>query len=195
MQRGGADPSAQSDEGTSKLNHRISTCGRTFRVGTSLLRRLPHLSVPVRCVWRLGGLVFCDTHSHVRRPRDRGVVARFRAGTLFHEVNVTSLTCTVDASASSDAATGLEVDGKAAPAIHTVHSTAPAYQEIRVLVSARDATTTTNVVHAFFQPVPCDCYAGTCNAFDGSCVCDAEWYGSSCNAHCPGSALPRQGDV
>ena len=76
----------------------------------------------------------------------------FDAGTLFYEVNVTSLTYTVDASASSDAATGLEVDGKAAPAIYTVHSTAPAYQEIRMLVSARDATTTTYIVHAFFQP-------------------------------------------
>ena len=76
----------------------------------------------------------------------------FDAGTLFYEVNVTSVTYTVDASASSDAATGLGVDGKAAPAIYTVHSTAPAYQEIRVLVSARDATTTTYIVHAFFQP-------------------------------------------
>ena len=56
-----------------------------------------------------------------------------------------------------------------------------------MLVSARDATTTTYVVHTFFQPVPCDCYAGTCNAFDGSCVSDAEWYVSSCNVHCPGS--------
>ena len=44
------------------------------------------------------------------------------------------------------------MDGKAAPAIYTVHSTAPAYQEIWVLVSARDATTTIYVVHAFFQP-------------------------------------------
>ena len=34
----------------------------------------------------------------------------FDAGTLFYEVNVTSLTYTVDASASSDAATGLEVE-------------------------------------------------------------------------------------
>ena len=66
----------------------------------------------------------------------------FDAGTLFYEVNATSLTYTVDASASSDTATGLEVDGKASPAIYTVHSTAPAYQEIRVLVSTRDATTT-----------------------------------------------------
>ena len=76
----------------------------------------------------------------------------FDAGTLFYEVNVTSVTYTVDASASSAAATGLEVDGKSAPAIYTVHSTAPAYQEIRVLVSACDATTTTYVVHAFFSP-------------------------------------------
>ena len=91
----------------------------------------------------------------------------FDAGTLFYGVN------TVDASASGDAATGLKMDGKAAPAIYTVHSTAPAYQEKRVLVSTRDATTTTYVSHTFFQPVPCDCYAGTCNAFDGSCVCDA----------------------
>ena len=36
----------------------------------------------------------------------------FDAGTLFYEVNITSLTCTVDVTASSDAATGLEVDGK-----------------------------------------------------------------------------------
>ena len=40
----------------------------------------------------------------------------------------------------------------AAPAIYTLHSTAPAYQKFRVLVSARDATTTTYIVHAFFQP-------------------------------------------
>ena len=57
----------------------------------------------------------------------------FNAGSLFYEVNVTSLTYTVDASASSEAATGLEVDGKAAPAIYIVHSTAPAYQEIGCL--------------------------------------------------------------
>ena len=43
--------------------------------------------------------------------------------------------------------------------------------EYRVIVSARDATTTTYVAHAFFQPVPSDCYAGTCNSVDGSCVC------------------------
>ena len=54
----------------------------------------------------------------------------FDAGTLFYEVNVTSLTYTVDASARSDAATGLEVDEKAAHAIFPVHSTAPAYQKI-----------------------------------------------------------------
>ena len=65
-----------------------------------------------------------------------------------------------------------EVDGRAAPAIYTVHLTAPAYQN-RVIVSARDATTTTSVAHAFFQPVPCICYADTCKAFDGSCVCHA----------------------
>ena len=76
----------------------------------------------------------------------------FDAGTLFYKVKVTSLTYTVDASASNDAATGLEVDGKTAPATYTVHSTAPAYQEIRVIVLARNATTTTYVVHAFFQP-------------------------------------------
>ena len=69
-----------------------------------------------------------------------------------YEVNVTSLTYTVNASTRSDTATGLEVDGKAATAIYTVHSTAPAYQEIRVLVSARVATTTMYVVHAFCQP-------------------------------------------
>ena len=40
VQRGGADPSAQSDEGTSKLNHRISTCARTFRVGFVALQDL-----------------------------------------------------------------------------------------------------------------------------------------------------------
>ena len=106
----------------------------------------------------------------------------FDAGTLFYEVNVTSLTYTLDASANSEVATG----GSG----YTVHSTAPAYQNNRVIVSARDATTTTYVAHAFFQPVPCDCYAGTCNAFDGSWVCNAEWYGSSCNAHCPGITLP-----
>ena len=38
----------------------------------------------------------------------------------------------------------------------------------------------------FFQPVPSDCDAGTCNAFDGSRVCNTEWYGSSCTAHCSG---------
>ena len=58
-------------------------------------------------------------------------------------------------------ATGLEVVETAAPATYTVHSTAPAYQEIKVLFSARDVTTTTYVVHSFFQQVPCDCYAGT----------------------------------
>ena len=119
----------------------------------------------------------------------------YDANTLFYEVNVTSLTYTVDASASSDAAAGLDVDGKAAPAIYTVHSTSPAYQENRVLVSARDATTTIYVVHAFFQPVPCNCYAHTCNAFDSSCMCDAEWYKSSCNAHCPGSGPCHDRDV
>ena len=85
---------------------------------------------------------------------------------FFCEVN------TVDASASSDTATGLEMDGRTAPVTCTIHSIAPAYQKIRVLVSDREATITTYVVHAFFQPVPCDCYAGTCNAFDGSCVRD-----------------------
>ena len=83
--------------------------------------------------------------------------------------------------------------GKAAPVIYTVHSTAPAYQENRVLVSARDATTTTYVVHAFFQPVPCDCYANNCNAFDGSCMC--AWSGTF-QLQGPLSwkyALPRQG--
>ena len=83
--------------------------------------------------------------------------------------------------------------GKAAPAIYTVHSTAPAYQENRVLVSARDATTTTYVVHALFQPVPCNCYTNTCDAFDGSCVW--AWSGTF-QLQCPLSwkyALPRQG--
>ena len=103
----------------------------------------------------------------------------FNADTIFYEVNATSLTYTVDACASSEAATGLNVNRQAVPAIYIMHSTAPAYQENRVLVSACDTTTTTYVVHAFFRPVPCDCYAGTCNSFDGSCVCDAE-YGSSC---------------
>ena len=50
----------------------------------------------------------------------------FDAGTLFDVVNVTSLTYTVDASASSEVAAGLELNEKAAPAIYTVHSTAPA---------------------------------------------------------------------
>ena len=63
-------------------------------------------------------LVPVDTHSHVLWPRYRGVV------------NVASFSYTVDVFASSDAATGLEVDGKAALATYTVHSTAPAYQEI-----------------------------------------------------------------
>ena len=40
VQRGGADPSAQSDEGTSKLNHQISTCSKTFRVGFVALQDL-----------------------------------------------------------------------------------------------------------------------------------------------------------
>ena len=41
----------------------------------------------------------------------------FDASTLVYEINVTSLTYTVDASANSEVATGLKVDGKAAPAI------------------------------------------------------------------------------
>ena len=53
----------------------------------------------------------------------------FDADTIFHEVNVTSLTYTVNACASSEAAAGLDVNGKAVPAIYIVHSTAPAYQE------------------------------------------------------------------
>ena len=84
------------------------------------------------------------------------------------------------------------MDRKAAPATYTVHSTAPAYQEIKVLISASDVTTTTYVVHAFFQPVPGDCYAGTCNPFVGSCVCDAD---STFQLQCPLSwkcALPRR---
>ena len=46
-------------------------------------------------------------------------------------------------------------------------------QENKVLISACDATTTTYVVHAFFQPVPCFCYAHT---FDGSGGVGMEWY-------------------
>ena len=109
----------------------------------------------------------------------------FNADTIFYEVNATSSTDTADACARSEAATGLNVNRQAVPAIYIMHSTAPAYQENRVLVSVCDTTTTTYVVHAFFRPVPCDCYAGTCNSFDGSCVCDAE-YGSSCKTYCPG---------
>ena len=87
------------------------------------------------------------------------------------------------------------MDGKAAPAIYTVHSTAPAYQENRVLVSARDVTTTTFVVHTSFEPVPCDCYAGTCNAFDSSCVCDAEWCVPVAMPIVLEVCLPRQGKM
>ena len=129
--------------------------------------------IDVPHVWKLGELIPCDTHSHVPRHVTKVLSSAFDADTIFYEVNVTSLTYTVAACASSEAATSLNVDGKAVPANYIGHSTAAAYQENRVLVSARDATTTTYVVHAFLQPVPCDCYAGTCNAFDG-CVCDAE---------------------
>ena len=120
----------------------------------------------------------------------------FDADTLFYEVNVTSLTYSVDASASSDGATGLKVNGKAAPAIYTVHSTAPAYQENRVLVSARDATTKqpTSCTPSFSQfrvivtliPV----------MLSTAPVCVHGVVRSSCNAHCPGS-MPchDRGDV
>ena len=80
------------------------------------------------------------------------------------------------------------------PANYIVHSTAPAYRENRVLVSARDTTTTTYVVHAFFRPVPYHCYAGTCNSFNGSCVCDAE-SDPVAKPIVLEFALPRQGDV
>ena len=53
--------------------------------------------------------------------------------------------------------------------------------------------TTTYVVHAFLQPVPCNCHANSCNAFNGSCVC--AWSGTF-QLQCPLSwkyALPRQG--
>ena len=53
----------------------------------------------------------------------------YNAGTLFYKVNV-SLTYSVDASARSDVATGFTGVGKAAHAIFTVHSTAPAYHKI-----------------------------------------------------------------
>ena len=76
----------------------------------------------------------------------------FSAGTLFYKVNVTSLTYTVDASARSDAATGFKGNGKAAHAIFTVHSTAPAYQKIEGLVSAHSVTTTTYIVPPSFSP-------------------------------------------
>ena len=89
----------------------------------------------------------------------------FDAGTLFYEVNVTSLTYTLDASASNDAATNMGTRH-----LHCALDSSRVPGKERVLVSARDATTTTNVVHTFFQPVLCDCYAGTCNAFNGSCV-------------------------
>ena len=68
-----------------------------------------------------------------------------------YEVNVTSLTYTADASTSSDAATGLEVDGSGICHLHCALDSSRV-PEIRVLVSARDATTTTYIVHAFFQP-------------------------------------------
>ena len=110
----------------------------------------------------------------------------FDANTLFYEVNVTSLTYTVDADASSEVATGGSGWKSGTRHLHCAldSSRVPEYG---VIVSARDGTTATYVAHAFFQPVPCDCYADTCNAFDGSCVCHVEWYGSSCNVHCPGS--------
>ena len=85
----------------------------------------------------------------------------FDADTIFYEVNVTSLTYMVNACASNEeGATGLEVDKKRSRHLHPC-STDPAYHENKELVSARDTTTTTYVVHAFFRPVPCDCYAGT----------------------------------
>ena len=107
---------------------------------TSLLRRLLQLSVPLLelCIINVPYVAFEDlvdsslstltvTYlSHVTEA----LSPAFDAGTLFYEVNVTSLAYTVDASAKSDAATGLEVDEKAAHAIFTVHSTAPAYQKI-----------------------------------------------------------------
>ena len=64
-----------------------------------------------------------------------------------------------------------------------------------MLVSARDRTTTTYVVHAFFQTVPCDCYAGTCVPFVGSCVCVTRIVRSSFNAHCPGNVPCHDGGV
>ena len=88
----------------------------------------------------------------------------FDADSVFYEVNVTSLTYTVNACASSETATGLEVDGKAVPANYIVHSTAPTYQENRVLVSAHN-----NLRRARLLLASSVCfYVGTCNSFDCS---------------------------
>ena len=84
----------------------------------------------------------------------------FDAGTLFYKVNVTSLMYTKNASASSETATG--GSGWKSGSRHLQ------YPNTRVIVSARDATTTSYIAHAFFQPFPCDCYAGTCHTFDSS---------------------------
>ena len=74
----------------------------------------------------------------------------FDTSTLFYEVNVTALRTQWTPVPVAKWLQAI-VDGKAAPAIYTVHSTAPAYQNNRVIVSARDATTTTYVAHAFFH--------------------------------------------
>ena len=110
----------------------------------------------------------------------------FDADTLFYVVNVTSLTYSVDASASSDAATGLNINWKAARAIYTVHSTAPAYQENRVLVSARDTTTTTYVCTPSFSQF-CVIVTLVPVMLSTAPVCVHEVVRSSFNARCPGS--------
>ena len=74
----------------------------------------------------------------------------FDVGTLFYEVNVTSLTYTVDASARSDAATGLKVKRHTPSTLCTRQL--PRSRKLKVLVLAHDVTTTTYIVHAFFQP-------------------------------------------
>ena len=54
-------------------------------------------------------------------------------------------------------------------------------------MSARNATTTTNVVPAFFQPVPCNCYANTCNASRRLLCLGMEWYVPVAMPICPES--------
>ena len=189
---------------------------------TSLLRRLPHLSVPVevgQSIIDVPHVVFgnwilapCNTHNHVPRPRDRSVVARFRYKHSFYEVNITSFRTQWTPVPVAKWLQAI-VDGKAAPAIYTVHSTAPAYQNNRVIVSARDATATTYVADAFFykfcvivtlvpvmllthlcgtdpvaKPIVLECQdRGMCDTTSSSgCVCNETFRGPGCNMRsCP----------